>query len=69
MKKETDTDRYANRKLGSGGLDSLMEKPTTSGAQSVYYRESSKEVGLFHTDKPRGRIYCIQIDQGYKFRI
>lgn len=43
-------------KLGSGGLNSQMEKPQHPGAQCIYYMQLSLEAGLSHTAEQGGSI-------------
>lgn len=50
-KEKTSPGRYPDRKLVSGGLGSLLEKPQHPEAQNVYYTELNKKVELLHTTR------------------
>lgn len=62
------------RKLGSGGLSSLLEKPQHSGSSECllcrvdqrgecYCIQLNKKSGVINTDKRGGRVYGGHLDQ------
>lgn len=50
-------DRHINRKLGFGGLGSVIEKPQNSRNSVCLLYRFGKKVGILYTVKHRGRLF------------
>lgn len=61
---KTNIDIYADIKLGSDGLSSLLEKAQHAGRAAWLLYRVGQRGGVTVTDKQGGRVYGTRLDQG-----